>query len=176
MLQFLSIIGRIGAQAARGGHIGKLLEEALGEDFEKSEKEDPIKAAEKIRDLIRGHFSRRFPGSKHFDPDKVNSTRGLVIVDVPGVTRAYQDIDIYPKNAAFLTIPVHPDAKGRSASDFSNLFKPKDHNILAANENGALVVYYALSEHVHQKRDPSIMPSDQKIAEVGGAEFAKRFD
>lgn len=170
MLQFLSIIGRIGAQVARGGaQIGKLLENALGEEVKKSEKEDPIKAAEKIRDLIRAHFRSRFPGSKHFDPDKVNSTRGMVVVDVPGVTRAYKDIDIYPKNAAFLTIPVHPDAKGRSAGEFSNLFKPKDHNILAANENGALVVYYALSEHVHQKRDPSIMPSDQKMADAGGA-------
>lgn len=68
---------------------------------------------------------------------------------MPGIGRAYHDIDIYPKNAEWLTIPVHPDAKGKSPTVFNNLFKPKDHNILAANEDGSLVVYYALSKHVH---------------------------
>lgn len=127
-------------------------------------------AAEAICKKIQDHISQRYPSSSHWDPSKVtcsgNGTKGEVNIDIPGAGRAYHDIDIYPVNAEWLTIPVHPDAKGKSAREFSNLFKPKDHNILAANENGSLVVYYALSKHVHQSQDRSLLPTEKEMLEA----------
>jgi hypothetical protein len=38
---------------------------------------------------------------------------------------------IKPKNAEVLTIPVNPKAKGKKASDFPGIFRPKGTNVLA---------------------------------------------
>ena len=70
-------------------------------------------------------------------------------IDIPGAGRAYHDVDIYPKNANWLAIPLHAAARGRSPREFKGLFKPKNKNILALVQNNALVAMYALSKHVH---------------------------
>lgn len=176
MIPLLSLLGTIGRTTAASNMIGKLVGEAATEELEKIPKEGAVEGAKAMQRCIREHFSQRFPGSKHYSPSKVTRAFNYVYVNVPGVTRAYQSIDIYPKNAAWLCIPVNSAAKGRSPSDFSNLFKPKDHNILAANENGKLVVYYALSKHVHQQQDSTIMPSDEKLSDVALAAMGKKFD
>lgn len=59
---------------------------------------------------------------------------------------------ITPKNGKYLTVPVHPDAKGKRASDFQGLFVYKSHSgekMLARNENGSLVCYYWLATSVN---------------------------
>lgn len=84
----------------------------------------------------RNHFSTIYPGSKHYNPDKVQSasiSNGMnpsaaVDVDVPGVTRAYHDLDIRPRFRRALTIPMHRDAYGRKASSFSDTFVLKKKN------------------------------------------------
>lgn len=174
MIPFISLLGTIGKVSSSA--IGKAVQSELVEEFSKISKEGAIDAAKAMQQCIRQHFKQRFPNSKHYSPSKVTRAFNYVHVNVPGVARAYQDIDIYPKNAAWLCIPVNSAAKGRSPSNFSNLFKPKDHNILAANEGGNLVVYYALSKHVHQQKDQTIMPSDQKLTDVATAAIGKKFD
>lgn len=76
----------------------------------------------------------------------------MVLVDVPGVTRAYHDIDIKPKRASKLKIPLHRSAFGIEASNEQLMFiKNKSGNEFLARieENGALVFMYVLKDHVH---------------------------
>lgn len=90
-------------------------------------------------------------------------------IDIPGASRAYHDIDIYPKNGEWLTIPLHPFLVGMSARTQPGLFRPRRKggglmNVLAQKtEGGALVFMYALSKHVHQKQDSSLLPTDDDM-------------
>ena len=73
---------------------------------------------------------------------------------MPGVTRAYHDMDIRPVKARKLTIPVHREAYGVSARDIDGLFYAKNSKgteMLAKMDGGALVVMYILKDRVHQK-------------------------
>ncbi len=49
-------------------------------------------------------------------------TSGEIVIDVPGITRAYRDLHISPKNSKHLTIPLHRSAYGKRATEFSDLF------------------------------------------------------
>lgn len=79
----------------------------------------------------RSHLSHRFPGSRHYDPKKVNAQPGEKLADgavgkadveIPGAGRAYHDVLIRPVNRKFLTIPLHQAAYGKKPADFSGLF------------------------------------------------------
>lgn len=69
----------------------------------------------------------------HWSPSKVTPDNakdgkfpeGSISIDVPGVTRAYHDINIRPKLRRFLTIPVHREALNKSARSFQGLFHVK---------------------------------------------------
>lgn len=131
---------------------------------------------------IKNHFSIRFPGSQHYSPNKVTQdvsygNSGTVSIDVPGVTRAYHDIDIYPRNTASLTIPLHRSAFGMKATSFNDLFPVRTNGkaFLAKQlQNGGLQFMYLLSRHVHQTKDSTIMPSDESLSN-GIFERLKKF-
>lgn len=58
---------------------------------------------------------------------------------------------IVPKNVKYLTVPVHPLAKGKKSSDFPDLFvytAKSGEKMLARNENGKLVCYFWLTDKV----------------------------
>lgn len=131
--------------------------------------------AKGLSDAIKAHFRFQFPGSKHYDPSKVSPSNdsglneGVVDVDVPGVSRAYHDIDIRPKFRQALTIPMHREAFGRSAADFNDLFVVKKRDgkaFLASNNGGNLSMMFFLAKHVHQSMDARIMPTDNELASV----------
>lgn len=118
--------------------------------------------------------------SNHFSPDKVSEPTVsqdavTVAVDIPGITRAYHDIDIYPKEANALAIPLHESAYGISPRENNDrgtykLFRIKKNgvpgNVLYRNdEGGGLIPMYALTQHVHQVQDPTLMPSNQELTE-----------
>lgn len=87
---------------------------------------------------------------------------------MPGITRAYHNLDIHAKNAKHLAIPMHREALGVSPRDVPDLFYAKNKNgteMLAKTEGGALVVMYILKESVHQGRDARLMPSDKTLAD-----------
>jgi len=79
-----------------------------------------------VAECIKDHISRRFPGSKHWDPSKVSyspdtgdKTRsGDVVVDIAGASRAYHDIDIFPIKSKNLAIPLTFAARNHSPRDF----------------------------------------------------------
>lgn len=118
---------------------------------------------------VKNWVQQRYPNSQHWDPNKVNSGKGVGLegitnVDIPGAGRAYHDINIRPVRAKMLTIPMHADAFHHSARDFNDLFKPKGKNILARNVNGNLVAMFALAKSAFQKQDSSLMPTDDNLA------------
>ena len=110
------------------------------------------------------------------NPVSESENTARIDIDIPGAGRAYHDVDIYPKNANWLAIPLHAAARGRNPREFKGLFKPKNKNILALVQNNALVAMYALSRHVHQNQDSSLLPSDDNILESLAEEFIKHFD
>ena len=118
---------------------------------------------------VKSWVQKRYPNSNHWDPNKVNSERGVGLigitnVDIPGANRAYNDINIRPVKAKMLTIPMHSDAFHHSVRDFNDLFKPKGKNILARSVNGQLVAMFALAKSAFQKKDSSLMPTDDNLA------------
>ena len=140
----------------------KRVVDALNRNFSKVSSESMTKC---VQDWI----STKYPNSKHWDPKKVNPGKsngltGTTVVDIPGAGRAYHDVVIKPIRARALTIPIHASAFGKKASDFNDLFKPKGKNILARNENGQLVAMFALAKSAFQKKDPSLMPPDERLA------------
>ena len=126
-------------------------------------------ASDTMTSSVKSWVQKRYPNSKHWDPNKVNSERGVGLigitnVDIPGANRAYNDINIRPVKAKMLTIPMHSDAFHHSVRDFNDLFKPKGKNILARNVNGQLVAMFALAKSAFQKQDSSLMPTDENLA------------
>jgi len=126
-------------------------------------------------DLTRNHISRKYPGSKHWDPDKVEPCQGEVgiLVHIPGASRAYHDVDIYPRNVNYLTIPISNLARGHRAREFGGLFRPwkkggkERANVLALkgiNKYGKLTYMYALAKKAHQTQDQTLLPTDEDYA------------
>ena len=118
---------------------------------------------------VKSWVQKRYPNSKHWDPNKVTNGKsigleGTTNVDIEGAGRAYHDVIIRPVRAKMLTIPMHSDAFHHSARDFNDLFKPKGKNILARNVNGQLVAMFALAKSAFQKQDSSLMPTDDNLA------------
>lgn len=108
-----------------------------------------------MQDETRQHISERYPGSKHWDPSKVNAassestsqkSQGSIEVDIPGAGRAWHDVTIRPKNAEHLAIPIHSSARGKSPRDFTGLFKPKGKNVLMQKQDTGVVAMFALAE------------------------------
>ena len=149
-------------------------------------------AGEYLARCIRNHMrmlneTRRSPlnpgtSSNHFSPEKVleptvKDNSATVEVAIPGITRAYHDIDIYPKEANALAIPLHYSAYGMSPRENNDrgiykLFRIKRKgtnekgNVLYRNgEDGGLIPMYSLVTHVHQVQDPSLMPSNEQLTD-----------
>ena len=126
-------------------------------------------ASDTMTNSVKNCVQKRYPNSKHWDPNKVTNGKsigltGITNIDIEGASRAYHDVIIRPVKAKMLTIPMHSDAFHHSARDFNDLFKPKGKNILARNVNGNLVAMFALAKSAFQKKDPSLMPPDEHLA------------
>ena len=126
-------------------------------------------ASDTMTNSVKNWVQQRYPNSKHWDPNKVNNGKsigltGTTNIDIEGAGRAYHDVIIRPVRAKTLTIPIHSDAFHHSARDFNDLFKPKGKNILARNVNGQLVAMFALAKSAFQKKDSSLMPTDENLA------------
>ena len=113
---------------------------------------------------VRNHFREIYPGSRHYDPEKVQpkdesngqTPQGTVEIDVPGVTRAYRDLLIKPKLRKSLTIPMHRSSYGKRAADFPDAFVVKNRDgkrFIAENRGGDLVFLFYLAKSAFQKRD-----------------------
>lgn len=107
----------------------------------------------------RNHFKRIYPGSSHYNPDKVQPDKinngenpsASVTIDVPGVTRAYHDMHIRPKFRKHLSIPIHRSSYGKSPRDFNDLIfiqKKNGTKLLAEKVGTGLVFLFTLKNYV----------------------------
>lgn len=104
-----------------------------------------------IVDVVRNHFSSKWPGSRHYDPQKVQplsrkdgeQPEAEVSIDVPGVTRAYHDLTILPRFRKHLAIPMHQLAYGKKPSDFPDAFvvKKKDGSMFLAQASTSGIAF-----------------------------------
>lgn len=129
-----------------------------------------------LRTSVRRHFQARFPGSRHWSPDKVVDgtvqsgilTSGAVNVEVPGASRAYHGVTIRPKFRKHLSIPIASRALGKRPADFPDLFmveKKDGTKLLAQGGLGGLAFLYVLKDKVFQRQDKTLMPSDETLAD-----------
>lgn len=72
---------------------------------------------------------------------------------------------IRPVMAKALTIPIHASSFGKKTSDFNGLFTIKGKNALFQKQGSGIVALFALAKSAFQKQDPTLAPSDEKLAE-----------
>lgn len=130
--------------------------------------------------------SNHFKASDVLEP-VVTESGATVAVTTLGISRAFHDLDIYPKEASALAIPLHASAYGMSPREINDrglytLFRinrkgsTEKGNVLYRNEDGQLIPMYALTAHVHQNQDRSLMPSDDDMSEAALAGIEKAIE
>lgn len=140
--------------------LAKVLEKAVSGMF------DGKTISQSLTKTAQTHVARRFPGSQHWSPAKISvgafssKGKGETVVDIPGAGRAYHDVDIWPKSAKYLTIPMVKNASSYGSSTFV-VAKKNGKKFIAANVHGKLAFLYFLALHVHQPQDSSLMPADR---------------
>ena len=97
-----------------------------------------------------------------------------VVINSPGFARVDQDVDIYPVNKTYLTIPIAAEAYGHTIRDFpAGVFlrgkgeKGKASLIYGLPTAGDIHPLYALVTHVHQVQDRTLLPSDEQLVAAG---------
>jgi hypothetical protein len=100
-----------------------------------------------------------------------------VVVPIPGITRAFGDLHITPKNKKALTIPINAVAYGVKASDLEDsgwsLFTLSSRQgpgagILFGRRAGtpSTVALYLLRKSADIPQDRGLMPSDEEMGEA----------
>lgn len=156
--------------------LSKKIKSDLDKDFPKA-------ASTAMEKEARQHVAARYPGSKHWDPNKITAEPqdASINVDVPGAVRNYWDVNIYPVDAPSL---VYPTEEGynmglREWRDIYTLlpdrgwFKPKGHPVIMADIGGELVALYHLRQHVFQGQDPTLLPTDETFCGAICAELMR---
>ena len=155
--------------------------------------------ADKVENLVRRHILRIAP-AHHTSANRLGATptghltKGArlthsnagadfaeVIIPIPGISRAFKDLSITPKNAAALTLPIAPQSYGRRVSELRALgwaiFRPKGKDVLmGAQKDQEAVPLYLLKKRVEQKQDRSLLPSDAEIGATAGAAMTAVID
>ena len=126
-----------------------------------------------LTETTRRHVETIYPGSWGGGADKItpgNSTNntGETNIDIPGASRAYHDIDIFPKYRKFLTIPISSLSYGKKANSFQDTFvtfnKKNGVGLIGQNNGGTVTWLYRLVKKVHQPQDQRLLPSDDTYA------------
>jgi hypothetical protein len=107
----------------------------------------------------------------------VSGNAALVNINHPIIAQKVFGGPIIAKRVKALTIPVSPEAYGRSASTFEQetglqlfVLKKKDAaggrgGVLAAAEGQGIKVHYILTPRVNQKADPTALPPEPNFSE-----------
>ena len=152
-------------------------------------------AADSLAETVREHI-RREAGARHRTASRLGAMptghleegarrtiatregRGAVVtVPIPGITRAFGDLHIRPKNAKALTIPINAVSYGVRASELSdrgwNLFtmparQGPGAGILFGRKAGeaSTVALYLLRKSADIPQDRGLMPSDEEMGEA----------
>lgn len=143
-----------------------------------------------VKDHLRRVAHRRHRTAERLDADPtghlVNGARAVtwhssqfgavVAIPIPGISKAYHDLDIAPVNAKELTLPVDKLAYGRRVSEVRALgwkvFRPKGRDFLMGERAGEVRVLYALKKSVHQRQDPELLPNHEEMGHIASKAMA----
>ena len=103
------------------------------------------------------------------------SSGGEVVIPIAGISRAFHDIDLstptrYGKN--YYAIPKHSASYGHTVAEMRSrgwkIFRPGQKRILLGykSKGEKPVILFALAKHVHQRQDPSLLPSSSQCASI----------
>lgn len=120
-----------------------------------------------------GHLSE---GAANIRMEKAGG-KAVVVVPIPGITRAFGDLHIRPRNAKALTIPINAVAYGVRAPELADsgwsLFtlparEGPGAGILFGRKAGqaSSVALYLLRDSADIPQDRGLMPSDEEMGEA----------
>lgn len=100
---------------------------------------------------------------------------GEVVIPIAGISRAFHDIDLstptrYGKN--FYAIPKHAKSYGHTVAELKRrgwkIFRPGTAKILLGykRKGEKPVILFALAKHVHQRQDPSLLPTPDVCSRI----------
>ena len=124
-----------------------------------------------------GHYRKGMRGIA----GNATASGGEVVVPIAGISRAYHDIDLstptrFGKN--YYAIPKHAQSYGHTVAEMRRrgwkIFRPGKKNdpnapkiLLGYKSKGEKpVTLFILTKHVHQKQDPSLLPTPDTCARV----------
>lgn len=124
--------------------------------------------AEKLGAAPTNHLAQA--ADKVAEPSALESTAeaATLTINHPGMTRAFRDVTIRPKEAKALAIPVHALAYGRQPAeiwDSMGLFATKG-AIYMHQASGEPLRLYVLVRSVTQKQDRTLLPSGESLIDA----------
>ncbi len=155
--------------------------------------------ADKVENLVRRHILRIAP-AHHTAAQRLGATptghyeKGArttvshagddfaeVVIPIPGISRAFKNLAITPKNASALTLPISPHSYGQRVSRMRQLgwtiFRPKGKDVLmGAQKDQEAVPLYLLKKRVEQRQDRTLLPSDQELSRTAAAAIMGTLD
>lgn len=131
------------------------------------------RTASRLGAMPTGHLSEGAANIRMEEEDG----RAVVTVPIPGITRAFGDLDIRPDGKKALTIPINAAAYGWRAPELElrgwQLFtlpakQGPGAGILFGRHADAksTVALYLLRTHAHVPQDRGLMPTDEEMGEA----------
>ena len=118
-----------------------------------------------------GHYRKGMRGIA----GHATASGGEVVIPIAGISRAYHDITLTTptiNGKKYLTIPKHAAAYGHTVPELKRrgwkIFRPgKKLCLLGYKRKGEKpVMLFSLAEAVHQRQDPSLLPSRAECAGI----------
>ena len=121
-----------------------------------------------------GHYLKGMRGIAGHATDQ----GGEVVIPIAGISRAFHDIDLttptrFGKN--FYAIPKHAKSHGHTVDEMRSrgwkIFRPGEKKCLLGykSKGEKPVLLFALAKHIHQRKDPSLLPSSEQCASIVSA-------
>lgn len=132
------------------------------------------KTADRLGATPTGHLEKRTSFS-------ATENEAEVSIPIPGINRAFNNLTIVPKDKPYLTLPVSAVSYGKRAATVRGLgymiFRPAAkgshknaqgrfssyQDLLMGTKDGETIPLYVLKKRVEQKRDPSLLPTENEI-------------
>lgn len=142
------------------------------------------RTADRLGATPTGHLEKRTTFTS-------NEDEAEVIIPIPGISRAFKDISITPKNAPYLTLPISSVSYGKRAATVRGLgymlFRPAEkgshkttggkfseyQDLLMGSKDGETIPLYLLKKRVDQKQDPTLLPSQAEIGNTAASSMIR---
>lgn len=140
-----------------------------------------------VREALRRHRTSDALGAPHTGhmeegANDIHREEDAVVIPILGFDRVFRDVDIRPRNAKALTIPINALSYAKRAADMPKfgleLFRRSKRNggengiLYGRDEEGNVFSLYALKSHVTLHKDRSLLPSDDAMAAAAKKEVA----